>query len=176
MQVEIKARHFTLKDEQREAVEAAVEKLERFIPRPVQAFKLTIDHEAGHFAADGVLHLKHQEFRAKGEGDEPDFAVAELVENLRKQLLKFKGKISGKQKGEEGGLGRAMVLDGGGAGDGEPRREGFVLRDMDPDSARARFAEEDVPFLVFRNTDNARVAVVYRRDNGEVGLLEARAD
>ncbi len=67
MEMEIKTRHFTLKDDQREIVEAALEKLEKFIPRPIQSFKINIDHEAGRFTADGVLHLKNHEFRATGE-------------------------------------------------------------------------------------------------------------
>ncbi len=105
-----------MSEEQRELIEAAVEKLERFSPRPVREFKMTITHEAGRFFSDSVLHLKSHDFRAKGEAMEPEFAVNEMVENLRAQLTKFKGKISGKQKGEEGGLGRAMLEDGGNPG------------------------------------------------------------
>ena len=52
MQLEIKARHFTMGDEQRELIEAAVEKLVKFCPRPVQSMKMTITHEAGRFQAD----------------------------------------------------------------------------------------------------------------------------
>ncbi len=176
MQVEIKARHFTLKDEQREAVEASLDKLEKFIPRPLKALKVTIDHDAGHFEADGVLQLKNQEFRAKGAGEEPEYAVNELAESLKKQLLTFKGKISGAPAGEEGGLGRAMLDDAGLLPAEDSDAEGFVLRDMDVAAAKARFAEEDGPFLVFRNADNARVAVIYRRDDGELGHMESNND
>jgi ribosome-associated translation inhibitor RaiA len=176
MQMEIITRHFTLSDEQRELIEAAVEKLERFSPRPVQGLKLTIAFEAGRFFADSVLHLKAQDFRAKGEAMEPEFAVNEMVENLRPQLIKFKGKISGRQKGEEGGLGRAMV---GGEGIAPPLdvpAEGFVLRDMDLAAAKAAFRPGEMPFLIFRNVDTSRIGVVYQRDNGEVGHMESQND
>ena len=52
MQLEINARHFTMGDDQKELIEAAVEKLIKFSPRPVQALKMTINHEAGRFFAD----------------------------------------------------------------------------------------------------------------------------
>ena len=177
MQLEINARHFTLGDEAKEVIEAAVEKLERFSPRPIQSFKLTINHEGGMFHADAVLHLKHQEFRAGSEGSEPEYAVTELAENLKRQLTKFKGKISGKQKGEEGGLGKALGEAGGGEllddlADGETP-EGFALRDMDVVSARDAFNSGDQPFLVFRNVENSRVGVIYRRDDGELGHMES---
>ena len=57
MQLEINARHFTMGDEQREVIEAAVEKLVKFAPRPVESMKMTITHEAGRFFADSVLHI-----------------------------------------------------------------------------------------------------------------------
>lgn len=173
MQMEINARHFTLGDDQREIIQAAVEKLEKFSPRPVQSLKLTIVHEAGRFSADSVLHLKNHEFRAKGEGFEPELAVGELVESLRKQLAKFKGKISGKQKGEDGGLSKALTGAGGGPQTPGSETQGFVLKDMDPETAKQAFLASDQPFLVFRNTETSKVGVIYRRDDGGLGHMES---
>ena len=176
MQMEIKARHFTLGDDQRETIEAALEKMEKFSPRPVQSLLMTIDHDSGRFTADSVLYLKAHEFRAKGEGMEPEFAVNEMIENLRTQLAKFKGKISGKQKGEEGGLGRAMPADSGpGSGD-EESPLAFLLKDMDVSAARESFAGTEEPFLVFRNVANSRVSVIYRRENGDLGHMESQGE
>jgi len=177
MQLEIIARHFTLGDDQREVIESAFEKLEKFSPRPVQSVKLTITHDAGRFSADAVLHLKHNEFRGKGEDREPEYAVNELIESLRKQLTKFKGKVSGRQKGEEGGLGRAMIDDGVPvAGEVPVATEGFVLRDLDVSGAMEAFTAGDEPFLVFRNIDSTQVGVIYRRADGELGHMEARSE
>ncbi|MEN8005688.1 MAG: HPF/RaiA family ribosome-associated protein [Candidatus Krumholzibacteriota bacterium] len=172
MQLEINARHFTMGDDQREMIEAAVEKLVRFSPRPVESMKMTITHEAGRFFADSVLYLKSHEFRAKAEGMEPEYAVNEMNENLRKQLAKFKGKISGKQKGEGGGLGKAMLADAGLPEPGAGSPEGLVLLDMDVAGAQAKFAGDELPFLVFRNVDNDRLGVIYRRSDGELGHME----
>ncbi len=172
MQMEIKARHFTLKDEQREIVEAAFEKLEKFIPRPVQSFKINIDHEAGHFVAEGVLHLKNHEFRATGEAREPEFAVDAMFESLKKQLTKFKGRLTDRQKGEDGGLGRVM-LDGESGSAGAEAVEGLVLPDLNVDEAKARFAGGTLPFFVFRNAENLRLGVIYRRSDGALGHMES---
>lgn len=175
MLMEIKARHFTLGEDQRETVEAMLEKLEKFIPRPVQGFKINIDHEAGHFVADAVLHLKNHEFRATGQGQEPEYAVDELVESLKKQLTKFKGRMTDRQKGDDGGLGRAM-LDGDLAAIAMDEAEGLVLPDLDLEEAKARFAGGSLPFLVFRNTANARLGVIYRRADGALGHMEPTQD
>ena len=179
MQTEINVRHFTLDDDQRETMEAALAKLERFSPRPVHACRVTVSHEAGRFAADAVLQLKNNDFRAEAEGVEPEYAVDAIVESLRKQLTKFKGKLSGKQKGEGGGLGKVMVDAGGVFGDEEEAvggPEGFVLRDMDVAGAREAFETADLPFLIFRNVQTARLGVIYRRGDGAVSHMEAEED
>ncbi len=174
MEKEIITRHFNLGEDQTVMVEEAIDKLEKFSPRPVQSLKLTINHEAGQFFAEGVLHLKNNEFRAKGEGREPEICVVEFTENLRKQLAKFKGKISGKQKGGDGGLGKAMI-----DGDvylADDAAEGFVLRAMDVAGAKEAFTDTELPFLVFRNVENSRVGVVYELDNGDLGYMESNSD
>lgn len=182
MQMEIKSRHFTLGDDQRERIEAALEKLEKFVPRPVQSFKVNLEREAGRFVAEGVLHLKNHEFRAEGEGQEPEYAADAVFESLRKQLTKFKERMVDRQKGEDGGLGRAMIdggiVDGGAAfgGESEGEVEGLLLPDLDVDQAKVRFAAGTLPFFVFRNTETLRLAVIYRRVDGALGHMEAAGE
>jgi ribosomal subunit interface protein len=176
MDLEIITRQFKLGEEQREAIGATFEKLERFSPRPVQSVKVTITHEAGRFQADGVLRLSQHDFRAEAESVEPEYAVNELAESLRKQLDRFKGKMSGRQKGEEGGLGRAMLDDGGVFAGEEPTAEGFVLKDMGVEEAKAAFERTELPFLIFRNLANRRLGVIYRSRSGELTHLEAAED
>ncbi|MBK8165950.1 MAG: ribosome-associated translation inhibitor RaiA [bacterium] len=177
MQMEIKSRHFTLGDDQRERIEAALEKLEKFVPRPVQSFKVNIDREAGRFVAEGVLHLKNHEFRADGEGQEPEYAADAVFESLRKQLTKFKERMVDRQKGEDGGLGRALA-DGGAVlgGESEGEVEGLLLPDLDVEQAKVRFTAGTLPFFVFRNTDTLQLAVIYRRGDGALGHMEAAGE
>ncbi len=178
MDIEIKTRHFQLDDEAREKIAAQMEKLERFSPRPVQEAKLTLTFDNDEFECDAVLFLSHQEFRARHRGTEPELATAGAAENLQRQLEKFKGKVSAKQRAEPGGLGRAMA-----PGDGELASEmmvtpggGFELRDLDLETAREAYGESDAPFLVFRNIETTRIAVVYAMPDGKLGVMEARND
>ncbi|MCP4571911.1 MAG: HPF/RaiA family ribosome-associated protein [bacterium] len=175
MELEIITRHFTLGDEQRDAVTEALEKVERFSPRPIQSLRLTLTHESGVINGDAVLHLKNADFRAEAGGStEPPLVAAEIAETLRKQLVKFKGKVSARQRGEEGGLGRAMIDGGGVFGAGEEAAEGFILKDMAVDAAKSAFAEAELPFFIFRNVDNSRLSVIYRDKDGELGHLESQ--
>jgi putative sigma-54 modulation protein len=172
MNLDIRTRHFQLDEETQEKIAAQFEKLERFSPRPITDIKLQIVFENNQFTCDGLLLLRNQEFRAENTGAEPDLATQGVVENLQRQLDKFKGKVSGKQRGEPGGLGKALVSE-------EPQvhfaTESFVLHEMDALTARSAFTASDAPFLVFQNSDTGRLGVIYRRHDGELGLMEAQA-
>jgi len=173
MHVEINTRHFTLGDDQRTTIENLLEKLARFCPRPVISIQMNIGHDAGRFTADAVLHLKVHEFRASATGAEPEDVAGEVVENLRRQLTKFKGKTSARQTGEEGGLGAALPGVEVPEPDEEPDTGALVLKDMDLATARSALVASGQPFLVFRNVDSQQVAVIYHQDDGTTGHLES---
>jgi ribosomal subunit interface protein len=175
MQIEIVARHFSIGEDQREKIEGRLEKMARFSPRPPVSTRLKLTREGQEFAADLTFYLKSQEFRARAEGDEPELATEGACENLEKQLRRFKGRISGRQQGEEGGLGRALQ-DAGELAGAILEPEGFRLQDLSVSDAIEAFQGTDHPFLVFRNAETSRLNVIYHRTDGEVGLLESRDD
>ncbi|MFT5232293.1 MAG: ribosomal subunit interface protein [Candidatus Krumholzibacteriia bacterium] len=175
MNIEISARHFTLGDKQRDEITGSMEKLEKFSPRPVQSMKLTVTHDAGQFTADAVLHINSHDFRAKGVGAEPELAANEASDNLRKQLAKHKGKTSGKQNSDGGGLGRAVTMDLNLTTADLTDDHAFELKNMDVESAKDSFISGDHPFLIFRNTADSRVGVIYRDDAGSVVHMGERA-
>ncbi len=72
-----------------------------------------------------------------------------------------------------------MVDDGGvfaGEIEAEDTAEGFVLRDLDVEGAKEAFATAELPFLIFRDVATARLGVIYRRGDGELGHMEAQED
>jgi ribosome-associated translation inhibitor RaiA len=174
MNLDIKTRHFQLDDEARDKIVAHFEKLDRFSPRPLQDSKLTLTFEKNIFECDAVVHISHHEFRAKHEGAEPELAAIGAAEILQKQLEKFKGKLSARQRAEPGGLGRVLPGDDATGLIGEGGAAGFDLHDLTPMVAQDMLAGTDEPFLVFRNKETSRIAVVYRHEDGHLRLMEAR--
>lgn len=176
MNLDIKTRHFQLDDAAREKIEAQFEKLDRFSPRPLQDCKLTLAFEKNVFDADAVVFVSHHEFRASHQAPEPDLAAIGTAEILQKQLEKFKGKLSARQRAEPGGLGKALPGEGAFGLTDEGGAAGFDLNVLTPVAAQDMLAGTDEPFLVFRNAETSRVAVVYRHEDGGVRLMEARND
>jgi ribosome-associated translation inhibitor RaiA len=174
MNLDLKTRHFQLDDEARDKIVAQIEKLDRFSPRPLQDCKLTLTFEKELFECDAVVFVSHHEFRAKHVGAEPELAAIGAAESLQKQLEKFKGKLTARQRAEPGGLGRALTETGSAGLTGEGGAAGFDLQNLTPVAAQDLLTGTDEPFLVFRNVDTSRIAVVYRHEDGHLRLMEAR--
>ena len=176
MNIEIQTRHFNMSDEQRELIDERLARLDRFSPRQPISVRLKVTREGSGFIADLVYALKNSDFRSRHDATEPEFAAEGAVESIIKQLQRHKGKISARQKGESGGLGKAALMDGSGlleTSGSVLEAEGFRLRDLDVQQAMEAFRTSDHPFFVFRNIETSRVNVVYQRDDGELGMLES---
>ena len=179
MQIEFHTRHFTLEDEAKEKIEARIAKLERYSPRHPVSIRVTITKEGARFEADLSYYLRNVDFHAKAERMEPELAADEAIESLERQLRRYKDRIANRDKGEDGGagLGEAMAAEGPLASVGSSLEvEGFRLKDLTVDAAVEAFGRSAHPFFVFRNRDTSRVAVVYQRSDGNLGVLEHTED
>lgn len=54
-------------------------------------------------------------------------------------------------------------------------RKQFLLKDMSADEAALQMELVDHPFFVFRNSDSGRFSVLYKRKDGNYGLVEPEA-
>jgi ribosomal subunit interface protein len=87
----VSARHFTMRDDFKAEILAALEKFESEYHKLTSA-RVIMDHEKAGFACEIILHGKHLEIEAKGKGLEPkpafDMAFDKADRQLRKHLEK----------------------------------------------------------------------------------------
>lgn len=182
MQVDVRTRHFSLSDAERDRIVEKLEKLERFSPRPPVSARLTLTREGTTIEADLAFLLKSADFRASGQSQDAEAAAEAAIESIRNQLQRHKGRLAGRAKSEEGGLGRVAAemplppVVPVPAGEPVPAPEGFRLRDLTVNEAMDELRRSGRAFHVFRNRQNSRLGVVYLREDGAIGLLEPRED
>ena len=152
------------------------------------------------YVAQVTLHTRHNIVRSEVAHDELLTAVDQALANLDKQLERRKTRMSRKKKGGQG-LGRSAatmnvsteepsVIEmaaparpaaelGGNGKYAEDEGEGAIVRvkrfrmkPMDPEEAIEHMELLGHSFYVFWNPDQERVGVVYRRNDGDYGLLE----
>ena len=155
----------------------AEEKLERMVKkhlrRPVDAHVILSVAKERH-AAEITLQADHVTMFAKEETTDLYAAIDLAIEKLEHQAQKLRAKRK-EHKGPSGA--RSVAIDDGGPGGAEPVRPRVIPRrvsakPMRVDEAVQTLARTGDEFLVFTNAVSQNLAVLYRRKDGNYGLIE----
>jgi ribosome-associated translation inhibitor RaiA len=188
MAMEIRSEH--IPREQVDAARAEFAKLEHYVDHPPEGARLTLRQGGGSFperdfVADASVLFNGRVLAAHTAGPTPAEATEEAVERLRRQLRRVvRSDVASRNEPEV----IAKALD-----DIAPdRRHRPPAQIKDPDersivqghtyadlpvgtlSAVADLVDLDLEFLLFRHVRTEEDVVVYRRDDGRIGLIHPR--
>ncbi|HWR72353.1 MAG TPA: ribosome-associated translation inhibitor RaiA [Nitrospirota bacterium] len=177
MQITVLGRHMDMTEALKNYATERFEKLDRYLPGNTQAtITLSVVKKVHHIAeasikANGVL------VQASEETEEMYSSIDLLLEKIERKLRKYKEKLSDhKHLAQRTG---ALTV----AAPAHPeeripeiiRIKRFDLKPMLPEEAVMQMELLDKPFFVFSNAGNGLVNVIYRRKDGNVGLIEPAA-
>lgn len=185
MLINIKGKNIEVSDALSSYVNKKVQKLDKYFHDLKEAVVSLSVHRGMHVVevqleGDGVM-IRAEERR----GNDMYGSIDQVVEKLESRIQKFKGKFYGKAT-EEGPKERAIAKDElrteafGPEGEeveveGEPavvRTKRFAMKPMTPEEAAQRMELLHHTFYVFRSSKTEEVNVVYKRDDGDYGLIE----
>jgi putative sigma-54 modulation protein len=172
MRVSVTARHFDLDDTLKGYIEEKVEHLTRYFDRIDEAH-VVLESEGHRKIADVTVHASRVIVSSEQEADDMRSAVDLAMEKVERQIRRHKDRIRNR-KGAIPTAEAVMELDGA-----APRNVGVVSEQigaspMTPEEALASLDDLGVGFLVFLNSDSGTVNVIYRRDDGDYGLVEPK--
>ncbi|HLE76923.1 MAG TPA: ribosome-associated translation inhibitor RaiA [bacterium] len=104
-----------------------------------------------------------------------------VSEKLRKQIEKFRSKFIEKRRTDESRKKDRAVASAEAALRGTPdaprivRTKRFAMKPMTPEEAAMQMELLGHDFFVFRNTQSLEINVLYRRANGDYGLIEPQS-
>lgn len=151
---------------------------------------------ADKYHCEIVAHLKGKRLKVEGSAGEPFAALDQATGKVDKQVRRLKDKrVRKRQRGNGAGVDAARVAGGGDIEhvlDAEPGSGGITESDgsdesdapaivdvreadgkpMTPVEAAMQLELRGQEFLLFQNAENGRAAVVYRRRDGDYGLVE----
>ncbi|MEE8184260.1 MAG: ribosome-associated translation inhibitor RaiA [Acidobacteriota bacterium] len=107
-------------------------------------------------------------------------AVQTALAKIEKQARRFKEKRTGRRKrvGKDLIAKRRSLPTKETDGDGKPSviaMNGFSKKPITQNEAALRVHDSEDLFLVFRNADNLKISVIYKRKDGNLGLIEPDA-
>ena len=187
MEITVSSRHTEVSDRLRESTVDKIGRLGRFLEG--------VDRAEVHFSEEHTRRATDKEVcevTLVGHGHHvrckvsaPDgFAAVDLaVEKLEHQLHKLKTKqlkrshtngrkANGTANGNGNGSTATLEED---ESDVQPRivkTKSFQIKPMTPEEATLQMGLLGHDFFFFTNADTERAAVVYRRDDGDVGLID----
>lgn len=178
MQIDYTGRQVDITPAIKEYSEEHLAKLKRLLGDQVKAHViLTVEKHRRHIA-EITVKSRYLSFVGVHETTDMYASVLGAIEKIEKQVKKTKSKRNGnKRRGDSLSHVTMNVLDResmGSSGDGVRiiKSHTLAVKPMSVEEAAQVVEESQGEFLVFRNAESDAVNVIYRRHNGDYGLIE----
>lgn len=185
MQIFIKGKNFRITAPLRRYAEEKIGHLQHYIGNIVDAH-VTLRQERNQHIVDVTLNLPHFVIKAEERSSSMKASMDQVRDALEAQIRKYKTKHWERRhragNGRTGESQRAAARAAAGQEEieeAEPsesprivRTKRFAIKPMDADEAAHQMELLGHDFFVFLNVETDQVNVLYRRKQGDLGLLE----
>jgi putative sigma-54 modulation protein len=173
MRLDITGRHVTVTPALRQLITTRMGRLERLLNDAAISATVIVSKEKYRHSTEISVHTRGDHvLTGTGEANAWPLSVREATERLEQQAKKLKGKWNGRRRKSTGG--RAVT-----AAPAEPAESSRVVRNrrypvkpMSVEDAALRVETGSDTFVVFRNADTDAISILYRRKDGNLGLIE----
>jgi putative sigma-54 modulation protein len=175
MKLEYTGRHIEVTPALKAHVEEHFDRIKHlFDGRPSKAHVI-IEVERGRHRSEIIVTWRREVLTATTTNSDMYQSLAQTVAKLEKQALKIKNKIIDKNHKKDKS---AITVPAGEDVRPEPNKpriiaaRRYAIKPMTDDEAAMMLADAADSFLVFRNSANDRVSVIYKRKDGNYGLIQ----
>jgi len=175
MRVSVIGRHIEITDALKQYATEKFSRLDKYLPKaPEVAVTLSVVKKVHHIA-EAVIKSNGVLIQASEETEEMYSAIDLLVEKIERRVRRYKEKLvdhkhqSGKTEGP---------MPSAPAEDRAPqiiKTKRFDLKPMLPEEAVMQMELLDKDFFIFANAGSGQVNVIYKRKDGNIGLIEPAA-
>ena len=178
MRVDITGRHVEVTSSLRQLITKRLAALERVLNDAAVSALVIVTKEKYRHRVEMVLHARGDHtLSGLGEGNSWPLAIRAASQKIEQQAKKLKGKWdSRKRQAAKVVRNRKVANDQEGPAPAPTPRiikaSRYAVKPMTVEDAAMRLDDGSDAFVVFRNADDDAITVVYRRKDGNVGLIE----
>ena len=182
MDISIQGRNVEVPDTLRDAVEEKLSRLNRFLDDMDRAEVRFLEERNPRISEKEVcevtMHGHGHVVRARASAVDTYAAVDRVVDKLEHRIEKLKGKLAGRVHPRRSGSSNSHApapAEGDPDDEGPPRivrTKQFAIKPMTPEEAALQMELLSHDFFLFTNADTSAAAVVYRRKDGQIGLID----
>ncbi|MFA5635867.1 MAG: ribosome-associated translation inhibitor RaiA [Anaerovoracaceae bacterium] len=171
MRVIITSKNFSASDHLKQTIESKFEKLGKYFSKDIVA-NVTLTMERGRQKIEATINAKGTIFRAEEETNDIYTGVDRVVDKLSTQMSRFKTKLQRKHKDHKEFIFANLPEAPEAEEMAVVRRKKFDLMPMSQEEAIMQMELLEHTFYIFLNMETDTVNVVYKRKDGNYGLLE----
>jgi putative sigma-54 modulation protein len=177
IRIEIAGRQVEVTPTLREFTLDKLRKLEKLLDGPLEVH-VVLAAEKHRQLAEIQVKSRTAVLSGAEETDDLFASISEVADKLERQALKHKEKVTERKRrdGRKRTEAEAQALEPDGSSrDGSPRlvpSERYRLKPLTPEDAVLELEATGEDLLVFRDAETYRVNVVYRRVDGNFGLVD----
>jgi putative sigma-54 modulation protein len=193
MRLELTARHFTIPATVRKHAEQRLGRVLRPLNSSAVSAQVVVTRDKTRFHAEVTLHVRGEHFmHGEATGRDATAALGAAIDKVERQVQKLKSKwTEGKRQGVSPAKAASAAprperaarvfntgLEQAESGDGGMRiirARRYAVKPMSVDEAAMEVADGRDAFLVFRNSSTEEINVLFRRADGNLGLIEPEA-
>jgi len=176
MKFEYTGRHMDVTPAIRAHVEDHFEKLDHIFNDTTARAHVILEVEKNRQIGEILVHWRDHTLTAKDTNADMYQALTRAIAKIEKQALKLKKKIIDRKQGAKRVSSVAPQPDGQVEASPRPPRiiaaRRYAVKPMTAEEAAMRLTDEPDQFLVFRDADTERLGVIYKRKDGNFGLIE----
>jgi putative sigma-54 modulation protein len=176
MRLDITGRHVDITASLRQLIARRMVKLERLLNDSAISAQVILTKEKYRHRAEIIIHVRGDHMlRGQGEGTVWTVSVREAAAKIEQQAQKLKGKWSARKR--RGGADRTVAAAPGPSPEQSRtprivRATRYAVKPMSVEDAALRLEATAETFVVFRDADTDAVSILYRRTDGNYGLIE----
>lgn len=179
MAVECTGRNVEVTSALRELAEERAQRLERHLGGPATV-RVVLSHEKHRFGAEIIATHRRRRWKAQEETADPRAAMALAFEKIDAQAKRDSEKRRDRKHRAPAPAWRVEVLSGTTLGRSTPagsdgsrivRTDKLPIKPMSVEEAAMRIETSRQEFLVFRDSSNEKICVLYKRRDGDFGLI-----
>ncbi len=171
MKIIVTGKNMTISDRMQTAIDKRFSKMGKFFADDIKA-NIVIHPERDKVKVEATIQTKGTILRAEDVSQDVYDSIDTVADKLTSQMSKFKGKLQKRNKSGES-VRFEMIPEPAEAEDGKVvKTKAFTLTPMTVDEAIMQMELLEHTFFVFLDMERDGVSVVYKRNDGDYGLLE----
>ena len=175
MKFEYTGRHIEVTPALRSHVEEHFDRLNHLFDGQAINAHVIIEVEKGRHRSEIIVKWRNEVLTANTTLADMYQSLSKTIDKIEKQALKIKSKITDKHQKAKKVTAVATPVDEVAPAPSSPRivnARRYAVKPMTAEEAVFRLNDEENQFLVFRNAEDEKISVIYRRKDGNYGLIQ----